>query len=124
MASAPVHGARGPLAELSELLRREHFDHAAWKGVLGQSCHLRIGNEAPVIGRENVLDRLDGLLAAPWGLDPDFHEAWRIKDAMFVETQLRMTGATALPCVLIVRASGEKILDLRWYLDREPPSDP
>ncbi len=100
------------------------FDPAAWAGVLGEDCHLRIANTPPAVGRAASLRQLSGFVPRVRGFGGTFCEAWRRREVVVVETDVifleRAGEPASVPCVIVVRATRGFVRDLRFYLDPTP----
>ena len=110
-------------SDIRELLRTRPFQREEWSRVLGPDCHMRIGCEAPVIGREAVLRRLSLLVASTKGLGSGYFQAWTRKQDIFLEAEFECFDSALLPifvpCAIVVRSLGGLVRDIRIYADRE-----
>ncbi len=95
--------------------------------LIGEDCHLRIGNDPPVIGRRAVSERLAHFLGRIETVG-GFWEAWQRRESIFVETEVvfqhRHLGLLKIPCTIIARTTGGAIRDLRFHLDPSPLPEP
>jgi hypothetical protein len=83
---------------------------------------MRIGSAPPVLGKAAVLRGLEPFLERTEPFGRVICEAWRARDALLLETELRWLGASAappiVPCFLIIRSRAGLIEDMRWYCER------
>jgi hypothetical protein len=109
---------------LLKLLLTTPFDLAAWAGVMGEDCHLRIANRPPAVGRDASLRQLSGFLHRTRGFGGSFCEVWRRREVMVTETDVifaeRQGHLVCVPCVIVIRTTRGLVRDLRFYLDPTP----
>lgn len=120
-------GPREPIFapdRLKVLILARPFDTAGWMAASSPCLHVRIGAAPPCIGRAAALDALRGLLGRCVTIGAEYCEVWLLRGAIHVETDLRCPDAqgrlVTLPCVIIVRTARGLLIDLRFYLDRQP----
>ncbi len=95
----------------------------AWRALLDERVHLRIGSRPPVMGLASALAELAAFLAGVGSFGGRYREVWDLRDAVLVETEIicRAGAAIVVPCALVFRTGGgPKILDARFYLDPGP----
>jgi len=115
--------------ELWRLLLVRPFDRAGWAAVLGDDCHLRIGNTPPCLGKPTALAALEQLLGRIDGVGTGFRDTWEFREAVILETDVGVshgTGRTTIviPCAVFARVTHNRVRDLRFYLDPSPISPP
>lgn len=102
----------------------EHPDHSGWAVLMGDDCHLRIGNRAPAVEKIASLRQLMRLFDAIESVGGGFLDYWSCADTLLVETEfsfLRETGGIGtIPCAIIVRHTAGLIRDIRVMLDPDP----
>ena len=107
-----------------KLLLTAPFDPAAWAGIMGEDCHLRIANAPPAVGREASLRQLSGFLDRVRGFGGSFCEVWRRREVVVAETDVIFAEPpdhlACIPCVIVVRTTQGLVRDLRFYLDPTP----
>jgi hypothetical protein len=98
----------------------------AWRAVLDEHVHIRIGSREPALGFRSALCELAVFLAGVGSFGGSYREVWVLSDSTVVETEIvcraRKGGHTAVvPCALVFRTGGgPKLLDVRFYLDPAP----
>lgn len=116
--------ARVPASALRALLAARPFPRAAWESLTGETLHLRIGNAPPLTGRREALDRLQDFLACTETFASGFCEAWSVREAIYVETEVGFRAADGsarrIPCALVARTTHGLLHDLRFHLDPSP----
>lgn len=110
---------------LQALLGGRTSDLDVWAALLAPDAHLRIGNAAPAIGREEALRDLAVLLAGAEGMGHAFAHCVRVGDLVVVETDIvcRAGGAAraaVIPCAVLARVGDGLLKDVRFYLDPSP----
>ncbi len=109
---------------LLKLLLTAPFDPAAWAGVMGEDCHLRIANTPPAVGRDASLRQLSGFLHRIRGFGGSFCEVWRRREVLVAETDVVFVTPhrqlAGVPCVIVARTTQGLVRDLRFYLDPTP----
>ncbi|HEV7800969.1 MAG TPA: nuclear transport factor 2 family protein [Burkholderiales bacterium] len=108
-------------AKLKHLIAGPRFDPVAWGEIIADDMHLRIGNAAPVIGRDSALAELGRFFARIDSLAAGFYDMWRRRETVYVELEVEFTDATGrkrrIPCAIVARAADGILLDLRFHLD-------
>jgi ketosteroid isomerase-like protein len=111
----------------------ERMDAHAWASHLAPHAVMRVGNDAPVHGRDGCREALAAFCAGIEGLRHDVVELWEHGEATIVEANVtcrRGDGrAVTLPVVTIYRAGTDGLIsDFRVYADVAParalPSEP
>lgn len=98
----------------------------AWRAILDEHVHIRIGSREPALGLRSALAELGAFLAGVGSFGGRYREIWVLSDATLVETEIvcRAGGgqrAAIVPCALVFRTGGgPKVLDVRFYLDPAP----
>ncbi|WP_066550785.1 MULTISPECIES: hypothetical protein [unclassified Sphingomonas] len=102
----------------------EHPDHNGWAVLMGDDCHLRIGNRAPAVEKIASLRQLMRLFDALESVGGSFLDYWSCADTLLVETEFTFHaehgGLGTIPCAIIVRHTSGLIRDIRIMLDPEP----
>jgi len=115
---------RFPASALRLLLSTRPFPDDLWKAATSASLHVRIGNAPPLTGQEAGLAALRGFFQCMDAFAEGFCEAWALKEAIYLETELdcrQHAGATrSIPCSVIARTTHGVVHDLRFYLDPTP----
>jgi hypothetical protein len=117
--------ARGPTrttaVKLEQLLARRQFDPSAWAEIVADDVHVRIGNAAPVIGRDPALAELGLFFARIDSIGAGFREMWKRRETVYAELEVEFTDATGrerrIPCAIVARATGGSLRDIRFHLD-------
>jgi len=117
--------AKDVLNETSlRLLMATPMPRPLWEAITGEDFHLRLGNAPTITRRHDALDALEGFLGRLTGVGRDYWAAWRVKEAIFVESDLafheRAGQQRAIPCTMIARIADAELLDLRLHLDPGP----
>jgi hypothetical protein len=109
------------MARLRRLLQSHPFDRRAWNPVVTDDLHVRIGNAAPVIGRDAALAELGAFVSRTESIGAGFFETCRRAQTVFAEVEVDFKdaagGVRGIPCVMVMRWVGESLIDLRIHLD-------
>lgn len=119
------HAARSmSIPAVSRLFAARSFDRAAWDAAVAQDLHVRIGNAAPAIGKQNGLAELGRFFSRITSLGSGFRETCRSRETMFAELDVEFKDSEGetrrIPCVLVVRVAGAALVDVRLHLDPSP----
>jgi len=100
------------------------FDRGAWEAIASEHLHLRIGNDPPSTERGEALDRLQTFLSRLAAFGCRYRDLWQRREAIYAETDVRFRDAEGrlreIPCALVARVVGGRLLDLRLHLDPSP----
>jgi hypothetical protein len=104
--------------------RGEAFDSEGFIGFFVDSPMYQFGNGAPCLTKEAIKVSIDGFFGAIDALYHDVRNLWEVGDTVFVEMDViywRKDGTSVrLPCSDILRFKGDKIEELRIYMDANP----
>jgi hypothetical protein len=104
--------------------RGEAFDSEGFVGFFTDTPMYQFGNGAPCLTKEAIKASVDGFFGAVDALYHDVRNLWELGDTVFVEMDViywRKDGTSIkLPCSDILRFKGDKIDELRIYMDANP----
>jgi hypothetical protein len=124
MATHRRHTARAAEIKLQQLLTAGCFDDAGWKEMIAPDVHLRIGNNAPAIGKDASLAALSVFFGRIDSVGNGYWELCRRRETIFAEVEIRFldTGGAdrRIPCVIVARLASGSLLDLRLAFDPSP----
>lgn len=104
--------------------RGEAFDSEGFIGFFTDDPMYQFGNGAPCLTKEAIKASIDGFFGAVDALYHDVRNLWEVGDVVFVEmdvTYWRKDGTSlTLPCADILRFEGDKIKELRIFMDANP----
>jgi ketosteroid isomerase-like protein len=108
--------------------RGEAFDSDGFAGFFIEQPVYQFGNATPCLDRPAIRASVSQFFG---GLDALYHDIktlWEVGDTVFVEmdvTYWRKAGSSiTLPCADIVRFEGDKVQELRIFMDANPVVDP
>ena len=111
-------------AGVRHVLFTHPFERAAWETIAAHDLHVRIGNAAPVIGKNAALAELDRFFARISSIGESFCETCRSRETFFAEVEVGFRDcaglARGIPCVVVARLTGGALLDVRFNLDPTP----
>lgn len=124
MPPAPRAAQNPTAARLKQLFATHPFDEAAWGTAAAADLHVRIGNAAPVVGRDPALGELRRFFARVDSIGSGFCEMCRVRETIFAEMEVDFTdeagGGRRIPCTVVARVAGGRVLDIRLHLDPSP----
>lgn len=89
-----------------------------------EDATLRFGNAEPAIGRTALTEGIQEFWKSIHGIRHNFQRVWDIADSAVVEALIeyaRHDGTViTLPCTSILHRRGDRIQDLRIYMDIAP----
>lgn len=104
--------------------RGEAFDSEGFIGFFTDDPMYQFGNGEPCLTKEAIKASIDGFFGAVDALYHDVRNLWEVGDVVFVEmdvTYWRKDGTSlTLPCADILRFEGDKIKELRIFMDANP----
>jgi catechol 2,3-dioxygenase-like lactoylglutathione lyase family enzyme len=104
--------------------RGEAFYSEGFFGFLVDNPMYQFGNGEPCLNKAAIFDSVAGFFAAVDALYHDIRNLWEIGNAVFVEMDViywRKDGSSIrLPCADIFRFQGDKVLELRIFMDANP----
>src|ERR1700683_3274388 len=104
--------------------RGEAFDSEGFIGFFTDNPMYQFGNGEPCLTKAAIKASIDGFFGAVDALYHDVRNLWEVGDVVFVEmdvTYWRKDGTNiTLPCADILRFEGDKILELRIFMDANP----
>ena len=106
----------------------ERMDAHAWASYLAPDAVMRVGNDAPIYGRDGCEMALEALYARIDGLRHDLVELWEHGEATIVEANVTYTRRdgqeVTVPVVTIYRTDANDLIsDYRVYADIAPVFD-
>jgi FAD/FMN-containing dehydrogenase/ketosteroid isomerase-like protein len=108
--------------------RGEAFDSAGFIGFFTDTPMYQFGNSEPCLTKSAIFDSVAAFFSAVSALYHDIRNIWEDGDTVFVEMDViywRKDGsAVTLPCADIFRFEGDKVSELRIYMDATPVGDP
>jgi hypothetical protein len=108
--------------------RGEAFDSEGFISFFTDKPMYQFGNGEPCLTKAAIKDSVDVFFGSVDALYHDIRNTWEIGDTVFVEmdvTYWRKDGTSiSLPCSDILRFEGDKIQELRIYMDANPIFDP
>lgn len=109
-----------PLVRQLEHLLQAPFRRHDWEALACAALHVRIGGDAPAVGRTHSLDVLEAALADVEFRPGRFCHLWQSDDVLLAETEVcpRDDPEHPAPCFLVVRLHSGRLLDIRAYVDR------
>lgn len=109
-----------PLVRQLEQLLHPPFRRCDWEALASAALHVRIGSDAPAVGRARSLDVLEAALADFEFRPERFCHLWQADDVLLAETEVcpREDPGHPAPCFLVVRLREGRLLDVRAYVDR------
>lgn len=116
----------GSMAETCVRLfgRGEAFDSDGFIGFFTESPMYQFGNGEPCLTQAAIKASVDGFFGAVAALYHDVRNLWEVGDVVFVEMDViywRKDGTSLkLPCSDILRFEGDKIQELRIFMDANP----
>ncbi|HEY6344381.1 MAG TPA: nuclear transport factor 2 family protein [Bryobacteraceae bacterium] len=121
-----IDRAPGAMADTCVRLfgRGEAFDSEGFIGFFTDKPMYQFGNGEPCLTKEAIKASIDGFFSAVDALYHDVRNLWEVGDCVFVEmdvTYWRKDGThIKLPCADILRFEGDKIQELRIFMDANP----
>jgi hypothetical protein len=110
---------------LRDLLNERPCRSGEMLAIIDETCHLRIGNGQPCVGRSKVVATLCAFLDRSEGLGATFWDCGYDGITLYVETEMRMRGVAdlpyGLPCI-VIRPLDRPFQDIRFYVDLAPIS--
>jgi hypothetical protein len=104
--------------------RGEAFDSEGFIGFFDEKPMYQFGNGEPCLTRAAIKASIDGFFGAVDALYHDVRNLWEVGDVVFVEMDViywRKDGTSIrLPCADILRFEGDKIKELRIFMDANP----
>lgn len=104
--------------------RGEAFDSEGFIGFFTDKPMYQFGNGEPALTKAAIKASVDAFFAAVDALYHDLRNVWEVGDCVFVEMDViywRKDGTSIkLPCADIFRFAGDKILELRIFMDANP----
>jgi catechol 2,3-dioxygenase-like lactoylglutathione lyase family enzyme len=104
--------------------RGEAFDSAGFISFFVDKPMYQFGNSAPCLTKPAIFDSVAAFFSAVDALYHDIRNLWEIGNAVFVEMDViywRHDGSSVkLPCADIFRFHGDKVSELRIYMDANP----
>jgi len=108
--------------------RGEAFDSEGFIGFFTDAPMYQFGNAEPCLNKAAIKQSVDQFFGSVDALYHDIRNLWEVGDAVFVEMDVsywRKDGTSiALPCADIFRFDGEKVLELRIFMDANPIFNP
>ncbi|HTU97809.1 MAG TPA: nuclear transport factor 2 family protein [Solirubrobacteraceae bacterium] len=103
----------------------ERMDARAWAQYLAPDAVMRLGNDAPIYGRDRCRAAVEAFYARIDGLRYDLVELWEHGEATIVEANVTYTRPdgeeVTLPVVTIYRTDANDLIsDYRVYTDSAP----
>jgi ketosteroid isomerase-like protein len=107
--------------------RGEAFDSEGFISFFTDKPMYQFGNGEPCLNKAAIKASVDSFFAAVDALYHDIRNIWEIGDTAFVEMDViywRKDGTSIkLPCADIFRFEGDKVLELRIFMDANPIFD-
>jgi hypothetical protein len=104
--------------------RGEAFDSEGFIGFFTDKPMYQFGNGEPCLTKDAIKASIDGFFGAVDALYHDVRNLWEVGDCVFVEMDVmywRKDGTSLkLPCADILRFEGDKIQELRIFMDANP----
>jgi ketosteroid isomerase-like protein len=104
--------------------RSEAFDSEGFIGFFTDNPMYQFGNGEPCLTKAAIKASVDGFFGAVDALYHDLRNVWEVGDCVFVEMDViywRKDGTNIkLPCADILRFEGDKIQELRIFMDANP----
>jgi hypothetical protein len=104
--------------------RGEAFDSEGFITFFTDKPMYQFGNGAPCLTKAAIKASIDGFFGAVDALYHDVRNLWEVGDCVFVEMDViywRKDGTNIrLPCADILRFNGDKIEELRIFMDANP----
>jgi hypothetical protein len=120
----------GALADICVRLfgRGEAFDSEGFIGFFDDKPMYQFGNGEPCLNKKAIKKSIDGFFGSVDALYHDVRNLWEVGDVVFVEMDViywRKDGTSIkLPCADILRFAGDKIKELRIFMDANPIFQP
>src|SRR5437868_12260567 len=107
--------------------RGEAFDSDGFAGFFADTPMYHFGNGEPCLNKRAIFDSVTQFFAAVDALYHDVRNIWEYGDSVFVEMDVtywrKDSTSVTLPCSDIFRFDGDKIQELRIYMDANPIFD-
>jgi hypothetical protein len=107
--------------------RGEAFDSQGFAGFFTDNPMYHFGNYEPCLTKQAIITSTDAFFGYVAALYHDIRNLWEVGDVVFVEMDVqywRKDGSSiTLPCADIFRFEGDKILELRIFMDSNPIGD-
>jgi ketosteroid isomerase-like protein len=107
--------------------RGEAFDSDGFIGFFTDKPMYQFGNGEPCLNKAAIKASVDNFFGAVDALYHDIRNIWEVGDTVFVEMDViywRKDGTSIkLPCADIFRFEGNKVLELRIFMDANPIFD-
>jgi ketosteroid isomerase-like protein len=104
--------------------RGEAFDSEGFITFFSDTPMYQFGNGEPCLTKAAIKASIDGFFGAVDALYHDVRNLWEVGDVVFVEMDViywRKDGTSIrLPCADILRFEGDKIKELRIFMDANP----
>lgn len=104
--------------------RGEAFDSDGFVGFFSERPVYQFGNGAPCLDRAAIRESVAQFFAGVEALYHNIKTLWEVGDAVFVEMDViywrKDSSSVTLPCADIVRFDGDKIQELRIFMDAGP----
>lgn len=108
--------------------RGEAFDSDGFVSFFTDEPFYEFGNGAPCLDRPAIRESVAGFFSSVAALYHDVKSLTEVGDTVFVEMDVmywRKDGSSVtLPCADIVRFDGDKVRELRIFMDANPVFDP
>jgi len=104
--------------------RGEAFDSVGFADFFTDTPMYHFGNYDPCLTKQAIIASTDAFFGFVAALYHDIRNLWEVGDAVFVEMDVkywRKDGTSVtLPCADIFRFEGDKVSELRIYMDSAP----
>lgn len=104
--------------------RGEAFDSEGFIGFFTENPMYQFGNGEPCLNKAAIKASIDAFFGSVDALYHDLRNVWEVGDCVFVEMDVkywRKDGSSIrLPCADILRFEGDKIQELRIFMDANP----
>jgi hypothetical protein len=104
--------------------RGEAFDSEGFIGFFTDRPMYQFGNAEPCLAKGAIKESVDQFFGGVTALYHDIRNLWEVGDVLFVEMDViywRKDGTSiTLPCADIFRFDGEKVVELRIFMDANP----
>jgi hypothetical protein len=108
--------------------RGEAFDSEGFATFFTDKPLYHFGDWPPCFTKQAIIDSVANFFASVSALYHDIRNMWEVGDVLFVEMDVqywRKDGSSVtLPCADIVRFEGDKVLELRIFMDANPIGNP
>jgi len=102
----------------------EQNDIETYVTYFTEDCSYKVGNFEPVLGHDGIRALAAPLVEMFSSVTHDVKSLWEVGDTVFCEmdiTYSRKDGKVAvIPCVDIIHFAGDKVKELKAYLDPTP----